>query len=151
MKEILEKMNSLVLTLDSKVEEFDKKNKELDKIIDLNNSLVEKNKERSTSLDERENKIAHIENIVKISEESKERLNTVNDIAIENNKVLKQISVEKEAISKENERLQGMITLYRSKNEALVKEKAKLEEDRKEMRSKILEELSTIGKALKNV
>lgn len=151
MKEIIKKMNDLVSALDSKVEEFDKKNKELDKTIDLNNGLVEKNKERSASLDDREKKIAHVENIVRISEESKTRLNTVNDIAIENTKVLKQISVEREALSKENERLQGMIALYRSKNEALVREKASLEEDRKEMRSKILEELSTIGKALKNV
>lgn len=151
MKEILNKMNDLVSALDIKIVEFDKKNIELDKIIDMNNNLVEKNKERSASLDDREKKVAHVENIVRISEESKARLNTVNDIAIENTKVLKQISVEKEALSKENERLQGMIALYRSKNESLVEEKKKLEEDRKEMRSKILQELSTIGKALKNV
>ena len=151
MKDIINKMNDLVSALDKKILEFDKKNLELDKIIDMNNSLVEKNKEQSESLDRREKKIAQIENIVKISDESKERLTAVNDISVENNKVLKQIAVEKDALFKEAERLQSMIALYRSKNESLEKERAKLEDDRKEMRSKILEELSNIGKALKNV
>lgn len=151
MKDILNKMTELVSDLDAKILEFDKKNKELDKVIEFNNNLYEQNQKKSAFLDSREKDISHVENIIEISEQSKDRLNTVQNISIENNKVLKQIEAEKDALAKESDRLQSMISLYRSKNEALVKEKAKLEEDRKEMRSKILEELSTIGKALKNV
>lgn len=144
MLNLVEKIKDLVSSLESKISSVDVKEKELDVLIANNKELYNKNINYLSELSAREKKVFTVEDVARVSEESKERLKQANNVKVENDKKFKELIDIEEKLKVKDEELQKMIALYRSKNQSLEEEKVQLEKDRKEMRVKIIEDLKKL-------
>ena len=141
MVDIIDKLKNLAVLLESKISENDAKAKELSVQLDIAKTLSIRNDAKAEELIAREKALDHIENVVKVEKESKERLAEANNVKADNYRVTQEISKEKSALLEKDESLGKLIALYKSKNASLEAEKVQLEADRKAMRIKILDEL----------
>lgn len=144
MLNLVEKIKDLVSALESKISSVDIKEKELSVLILENKELYNKNMNYLSEISVREKRVSHIEDVARVSEESKERLKQANNVKVENDKKYKELLDIEENLKVKNEELQKMIVLYRAKNQNLEDEKVQLEKDRKEMRVKIIEDLKKL-------
>lgn len=144
MLNLVDKIKDLVLALESKISDVNAKEQGLDELVAKNKELYNKNMDYSSELSAREKRVSHIEDVARVSEESKERLKQANNIKIDNDKKHKELLDIENNLKAKNEELQKMISLYRSKNQSLEEEKVQLEKDRKEMRIKIIEDLKKL-------
>jgi len=144
MKEVMAKIDELVWLLEKKIAECSKKEEQLSSMFKSFKADEEKLIIREKDLDVREDAIKFIEDAARVMDEAKAKLAFASDVKRENEKAFAEIEAGKKSNKDLDEKLQTLIALYRAKNASLEEEKVQLAKDRKEMRSKILEELKNL-------
>jgi hypothetical protein len=144
MEEVIGKIKDLVATLEKKIADNDSKSKQLSIELSLAKEASVKIENKSVELDLREASVKQIEDVIRIAEETKEKLVEVSRIKSANCKESEEIAIAKDALKADEKKLSDMIALYRAKNESLEQEKVQLAVERKEMRAKILEDLKKL-------
>lgn len=96
------------------------------------------------ALAERELAVKQVESLVAIDAASKARLAKANEQKIENEKASEALAEREEALEEREAELKSLIEVYKTKSINVDAMKVKLEEDRKNMRIQIIEELKNL-------
>lgn len=146
MHEIMKKVNELFNELVAKNAAVDNQTATLAKRAQEQEATATAQAEKETELVTREGAVSKIENVVQISEETKERQR---DIAQENEKLSARIVTHRAQVEKDKSELIALDKNVRSAQDALNKGQAelkagqkKLEEDRKNLKEQVIAEVA---------
>lgn len=141
MNEVMEKLNELIVMLQNKIIYVDTiVNNNLKKQAELD-SLMKNQIQIDESLKVREAGIAEVESAMEVRDEARNKLNRATEQALINARDLKAMIDLKNEVEKKDKDVKELIAVYKSKLAAIDAQKIALDEEKKNLRKVILDEI----------
>lgn len=144
MNELIEKFKALIADAERVINDNDNRAKHLIHEASLVKASADANEARAAELSEREKAIAKIENVMLIEAESKQRADKARELMVKNDEKVAELALLQDEIEAKQDELDELISVYKAKDKALEAARVQLEEDRKNMRMQIIDELKNL-------